>query len=388
MGGSPWRVGLAWITVLAAASVPIGVALPGTWAVDPLVSWPVLWLLFCAVTVLLSWLWFWTPAGAVFVAYLVIRTGWDGWPVRGTVCLLLVLAMVLAYLGAASIRPDAEPWLVVALLIGVGINAGLGALNLFGIYPALEVRPDVWRWPHGRMGNPNHWGLLMAVGLPAVWWVVRGVRWRWIGLVAWVGFLALSHSVMAVMAGVGVLAVLAIRQWGRRGAVVFAAGVLVGLLGIGLMKPTWTGGRWAVWQVGVQTALIRPWLGHGLGTWQSWALWPSGPIMAGAVTRWGLTFPAQGPFALAWTEAHNEAVQVWFELGAVGVDLLGWLMASVGRQAWRVFRAPPGLGWVWALMVLVGLVSLWGTIPFRLPAIALPLVLAMARLRVRSGVLT
>ena len=365
--------------------------------------------------------------------YLLWRVWQGGLQPRSLEVLFLVGAGLVLYLSAATLPPRAEPWLAGIALVPLGLNAGLGLWNLtarltphwrvldptsllppvwrrwlswdlYGqdgpwigplyfahpAYPWRTVEESFWGLPHGFLIHPNYWALYLVLGLPLVWWALSSRRRvALVGIWAWVGLLATSRSWVATGAAVGVAGLLSgvLRSWWPR---VLSVGVLGSTLGLGVgywalqgLAPFSLGGRWPVWQLGIEWVWGRAkWTGEGLGFWRVWALWDQGPIWLGS-PRHGL--PAQDRMAGWWAEAQGEPVQLLFELGLIGLGIGLWWAWSVAWEARKTWSQGDNLGRAWVLVLLVaGLTSLF-TIPFRLPATLGLLLLAAGRVRARAA---
>lgn len=78
--------------------------------------------------------------------------------------------------------------------------------------------------------------------------------------------------------------------------------------------------RTRIWEAGFDAIALHPWLGYGYEAfWQSAA----GTSFALHYTIW------QVP------HAHNGLIEIWLELGVVGIALLLWLLAELGRHMLR-----------------------------------------------------
>ena len=167
----------------------------------------------------------------------------------------------------------------------------------------------------GSQGNIGWSGAVLALCVPAF---LRRVYW-W-GLIPLGLALYVEHSLTPVLAGTAAVLVYAVLN--TRGTTriiiimlcIYAAGFFWGYVDSG------DGGhRFAVWRRAVDLSMHREaWLlGYGLGSWL--VIFPDG-------VHWFLR------------RTHNDILQVWFELGAMGVlamGLYGWFVIS------RIIRARP-----------------------------------------------
>jgi len=113
----------------------------------------------------------------------------------------------------------------------------------------------------------------------------------------------------------------------------------LGLIKLLLHKDVTLTGRLYIWVLGTVMALQKPWFGYGYsGFW----LGPQGP--SGRIWR-ALNWAAPG--------AHNGILELWLDLGLVGITifLIGFLLC-----VWRAisaFRASPAVANAWPVMYLV-----------------------------------
>ena len=428
------RAGLALLVALELLVVlPLPVTLPLFAGAEAAESWPVLWLLaggFLAVCWLVGTR---SVPLALLLGWAGARTLAAGLPLRSTLLLAEVVAVLTAYLVAAALPAGADRWLLVGLALAALLTAWVGLEQVLGVGWTLDgltaatgavlaprgwsarpqdtplagehgvqqrsgllVRGTVVGQPQAFLGHPNHFGVFLALALPAVLWVVAGRamgvtpsspvpvsatgnEWTWRSWLGWaVGggllvMVVLSRSRTAVIA-LGLLAGLwiwpRIGLWVRLAFVPVGAGLATGIVEAVASGEANLGFRLRAWRLGWATALRAPWAGWGLGTWRFWALDPRGPIAAYIGAR----------DAGWWREAFNEPLQLFFELGGVGLALglvcLGQLALDAGR-GWRA----GGAGRPWAGTATVGLVALWTTAVFHYPPLMLPVLVAAARLR-------
>ena len=119
--------------------------------------------------------------------------------------------------------------------------------------------------------------------------------------------------------------------------IVFAHGGLVSSTGpYGTLT-----GRTAIWAAVWRAIAAHPLLGYGYGAfWLGW----TGPS-AGVWNQLGSTPP----------HAHNGILEVWLELGAIGVAALVWWLALSIQSAWRLLRSADSFS-AWPLLFLVATV--------------------------------
>ncbi len=428
-----------WLLVAIEALVvlPLPVTLPLFAGAEASASWPVLWLLaggFLAachgvaarsvpLALLLTW------AGA--------RTLVAGLPLRSTLLLASAVAVLALYVLAAGLPIGADRWLLGGLAAAALLTAWVGVEQVVGVdwtvrglnaATGLAVRPFGWSarpqesslaamaWdvqqrsgfvmrsgvlgqPHGFLGHPNHFGVFLALALPAALRLAglfhvpdrkgrfarrakpapsirRRLGLPWIVGASLLTMILLSRSRTA-LAALGLLALVwlwpCLDRRLRLGSLALAG---VGAAGLGYTVFTGAqtlGARVVAWRLGWEMTTGAPWVGWGLGTWRLWALDPRGPVAAE---------PRLTPFGW-WETAFSEPMQLVFELGAVGLALGLLCLAQLARDAWRGWRAG-GESQAWAGVSGVGLIALWTTSLLHYPPLAVPLLIAAARLRARA----
>lgn len=379
------------------------------------VSWPVLWLLAGGFLAICHAVATRSVPLALLLAWAGARTLIAGLPLRSTFLVAEVVAVLALYVLAVALPARADRWLLGGLagaalltawvgfeqVLGVGwtvegLNAATGVvMRPFGwsaraqesalrLAPEVQqrsgliVRGDVLGQPHGFLGHPNHFGVFLALALPAalqsfarrakqIGWVVGG------GLLALI-LLSRSRTAWVALGFVGLLWL-----WPRLGSRVrLGAALIVGAAGVGVGYALLTGAvtlgfRLRAWRLGWEVAMRAPWTGWGLGMWRFWALDPRGPIAAWTGER----------DAGWWLDAFNEPLQLFFELGAVGAAFGLLCLAQLTKDAWHGWQAG-GAAQAWAATALVALVALWTTSLFHYPPLLLPVLVAAARLRARA----
>jgi O-antigen ligase len=218
-------------------------------------------------------------------------------------------------------------------------------------YSHLEKVPAAFYWSRnllfeggriqGIVGNANILGMLalLAVIVFALRLAARkgSPVWGWAWLVAALATLALTRSSTVIVAGVAVMLVatfLAVvqRTSGRARLAVFASGVtlaialavvaflargpLLGLLG----KSSDLTNRLDIWRTVGELALQRPAAGWGwVGYWNPWVEPFDDLIVIKGVT---------------YLQAHNAWLDVFFQLGVIGVVLFALLVLGALVRSW------------------------------------------------------
>jgi len=175
------------------------------------------------------------------------------------------------------------------------------------------------------MGSRSLTGLLMALALPAGWWLLRA--WRKLpGLLR-----PAAGSALLAVSIPGLFVLPDILEW------------TLGLLG----KDLTLTGRIPLWLILIPMALARPLLGYGYGAF--W-LGESGP----SAVVWAMTWDA--------SHAHNGYLDLWLEIGLIGagivIVLLAFAMIRYTAAAFQ-FKGNPivQFGFCIALLTVIGNMS-------------------------------
>lgn len=366
-GGDAWRYSVGWVpfgllaVALAAASAVILLQSRHRWSIGGL---PYPFVVFMALaTVSLAWSQY--PAASalgLFSTWLIVL-GALALAVSFTWQELLDgLARVLRILIAASLLFE----LVVATIVRGPILPWTAQPEV--AVPGYDTIPKMLYWSRnelfetfdsgriqGIVGNANHLGFLALLGLIAfsIQWATGSVsrRWSitWITLAALTLFFTRSATVTVALAAVALtaLGLLVIRsrrtdggrRWAAAGFVALAAaGVAIGftlrstifeLLG----KSSDLTGRADIWQTVIELAQQRPGFGWGwISVWMPWAEPFKGLVVRNGVVQ---------------LQAHDTWLDLWLQLGIVGVVVFGALVASTLVRAWLAAvdrpRSAPGL---------------------------------------------
>ena len=397
---SPWQSAL-WVVLMVLVAVPI----PFRGLVMPERGAPILYLIVGAALVLFLGVARVSVPFAVLLGYAMAHVLAAGYPIRGVQLLLLMAMCGVLYVEAAELEArwaERAGW---ALLAGGTLEGALGVLNLFHIFPSplaavLPIRhvgldPDaVFRWFNtapwltllsrdylgrtmGWMTHPNYWGSYMALIVP----VAYALLGRWAGLGAF-GLVLLSGSVWPVVSGAVGLMFMAWREVPKVLRPGVVAAVLVAILAVSVWhisprldpwgdakhpKPltmeTLTSGRTVVWGEAFEKAKEAPFLGHGLGSWRMWAT---------EVNR--VTKSQRATF-----QAHNEALQMFFELGLIGLGIACWWGLMLAFGVWQDVREWRPAHIMWAGVLIVAIVNSVGSPTFHLPTQATVALFAAAR---------
>lgn len=231
------------------------------------------------------------------------------------------------------------------------IHSVIGVLNLCGIYPFLPITVKIYEnLPIGLLGQQTILGPFLAYGYALA--LVRAAEGEWDELIQcntrWLyGVLAafllaialLTKSSMTYGALAAVTAAILFFYQGWKPCVGLSAGAILFLVletRFGL-HPFHDSGRFEVWRDALSLWHQRPLCGFGIGSWE--------PISYMIQQVRSYQFP--------WTYVHSDPLQALFELGAVGMGLVGLVLAFVAARIVKIYRMGLwyDLAWVCALAV-------------------------------------
>ena len=296
----------------------------------------------------------------LFLVFAVASIAWSQYPAGSAIGIVLTL---MTSVGALAITVVA-PWPAIVAALGRALRIHVVASLLFEVVVGLFVRqpvcpvyldctgrPAAWFWSRdvlfeggriqGLQGNSNILAIiaLLALIVTAVQAADRSITRgsTVVGLAAALLALALTRSatvaVVAVAVGLVLLLVLATRRRepGRRAPVfgvaafvvvvgvavaVFARGPLLAVLG----KSGDLTGRTDIWSAVYDLGVQHPVVGWG---------W---------VSYW---FPFVEPFSdlaerngVVYLQAHDAYLDVWFQLGWIGLALFGLTIVGVVLRSW------------------------------------------------------
>lgn len=343
--------GTAWVNAFgelptAIITIAGGVLSVGLWAaVRPPVQWRRLpWYALAYVAwAILSLIWSqWREATALTLLLLVITT------VQG-----LFIGSVLTWREIVRAAASALKWVMaLSLVFELWVSVFVRVPLLPGFVPRTEPVDPILYWSRnnlfdggriqGIMGNANLLGpvALLAVIVFAIRFAARAPRrvllGVWIGLSAYLFYRASSATayVAAVAVLIVLVTVLLMRRAKRPGERTryYLAYAAVGLGGAAafwlLREPLFAAlgrssdltGREAIWEAVLQRAVQHPVVGWGFST--PWIT--SDPAFDGWITDHGETV----------MQAHNMWVDVFFQLGLVGVFLMGMVYLAFIWRSW------------------------------------------------------
>jgi len=299
--------------------------------------------------------------GVALLAVVVASIAWSAYPLASAGMVVLTLATVAGGLAVASLLP--WPWIVVSL--GRALRTLVVASLLFELVVALFVRqpfcpvyyscgpdvPDAFYWSRdllfeggriqGLQGNSNLLAVLALLALivtgcqAAARTVSRPVAVVGVGTAVLALLLTRSATVgvVAVAVAVVLLVALLVRRApeGRRARVVGVALVAVVALGAAALaargpllalagRSQDLTGRLDIWSAVLDLGRERPVLGWG---WVSYWV-PGVEPFDGLADRNGVEY----------LQAHDAYLDVWFQLGWLGLVVFGLLLVGLVLRSW------------------------------------------------------
>lgn len=309
-----------------------------------------------------KWRWRRVPKSTIaFVGLAVLSIAWSFYPAAS----VLGVAITLATTFTAVALVLCVSWTRLVRALGGAIKWVLGLSIAFELWVALFVQeplppnftdygdgdPMAFFWSRGLLfqGGPiegivasrNLLGMIALLGL-----VVFGARLadgsmrraQGIGWLVVAGaVMLLTRSATVILVGVVVLAALGFVLWARRvgpdrrrGVYWAAAGVLAA--SVALLVVFWGAllelfgksedltGRLDIWSSVIGLAVERPWFGWGwIGYWQPWV-----EPFDGLAVRNGVEY----------LQAHNAWLDVWMQLGIVGLVAFGSIVIGALWRSW------------------------------------------------------
>ena len=279
---------------------------------------------------------------------------------------MLGLVLWIASSGVVALEAPARRTVAAALILGLGLALVLLVVELSTesvVYRSLTGRqddPDVPLFRHNRGTSA-----LVLLAWPAAAWLWLADRRGWAtGLIVLsIAAAAYGDSGSAMVASILAVAVAGAASlapslvfWvgvaGTGGFVLIAPLLFVSLLDwvapVAGTLPASTLDRIEIWHRAATAVLDAPWLGHGIGVIR---YLPLPPELAARYVH--LVKPPTHP--------HDAAIQIWLELGAVGVALFAILLWFAVRPvralapAWRVAALASGAAMVFTALISYGL---------------------------------
>ena len=322
-----------------------------------------------------------------FVALTFASIAWSAYPLETTIAAVTTAATVTAgvFVAACFTWDDVRGMMTAALRWIIGLSLAFElfvsvvirerVLPIWVDWSDLEKVPASFYWSRnllldggriqGIVGNANLLGMIAVIAL-----AVFGVRlitregsplWGWIWFAAAAGTVALTRSSTALASLVGMvlvvvyLMVLRSVPAGRRiavhlGAAGFAAVIVAAVLAFRgpilnlLGKSSDLTYRFDIWDTVWQLASERPATGWGwISYWAPWVEPYSGLIEIRGVT---------------YLQAHNAWLDVFLQLGIIGLVVFGALVLSTAARSWLLAIGTGDRPWARALplVLLVALI--------------------------------
>ncbi|MGV8851206.1 MAG: O-antigen ligase family protein [Rhodoglobus sp.] len=353
-GGDAWRYSVGWVVfgtvavAIAAASVVILVQSRHRWSIGGL---PYPFVVFMALaTVSLAWSQYPAASALGLATTWLIVLGALTLAISFTWSELLAgLARVLRILIGASLLFE----LVIATIVRGPILPWTAQPEV--AVPGYDKIPKMLYWSRnelfetfddgriqGFVGNANHLGFLALLALIAfsIQWTIGGAgkRWSiiWLALAGITLFFTRSATVTVALVAVAITALAlllirsrrsaAVQRWISVGFVALAgAGIFVGLAMRStifelLGKSSDLTGRAGIWQTVIELAQQRPGFGWGwISFWMPWTEPFKGLVIRNGVVQ---------------VQAHDTWLDLWLQLGIVGVVVFGALVISSLLRAW------------------------------------------------------
>ena len=290
--------------------------------------------------------------------FTICSAAWSQEPVRSAMngCFYLIETLFAFYL---VLKFETEEIISLIMMTGVVISiTGLIMVFLFPQYAVAQSVRDGIAWT-GLFSDRTSTGKAMVFLLsPAVIFRRRSLKYHHLGYILLIVFLVfMAHAATArviTMLYFGLMgSVYLYGKFGRRSSLVIAglllsAGVLIAGVGIlflpqvlnALGRNATLSGRTEIWNLVLQSIGKRPLLGYGFYAFWLGLKGESARLIVG--TNWVFGY------------AHNGILEIWLQLGAVGVGLFFITLFQAVRNAWTCLRAgcPPGFQWYIGIIAL------------------------------------
>ena len=309
----------------------------------------------------------WRRLPLTLIGFVVLAIASIAWSANPGESALTALALVLTTIGGLGIAL-LLPWRDVVRALGTTLRWILALSFAFEIFvsgfigraiaPLAASYGDpkisaIYLWSRdllfeggpiqGIVGNRNQLGFIALIALiifciqlvDGTVWRIWGIAWLAVAL----GTLALTRSSTVLLAAAAVLLVLAFALWARsispgvrRGLYAVAALVGLGMVTFGIFgrgilsailgKSEDFTGRLTIWNAVTNLAEQRPAWGWGwLSPWM-----PSTEPFGTLVTIKGVHY----------LQAHNAWLDIWVQLGVIGLIVFGFFVLSTTWRAWFV----------------------------------------------------
>ena len=319
-----------------------------------------------------------------YVALALLSTLWSAWPTAS----IMTAGILAGFTMQGVFFADMLSWNDIVRCLEVALRWIVGGSFVFEAWVALVVRhpimpnffsidydgaPDPhWYWVRGNIfdgflgggriqgtvGNSNLLGMLLVLAMIVfairLWAGAKGrvtatkivARSGWLALAAWLFVRAGSATTVVavvVVAGIAFIALVMRRTRTARGRVVVYAifgGLAVIVVGVGVLgferitallgRSGGLTGRSDIWAAVLERAKQHPFFGNGFSS--PWVPWD--PAFDGWIVDHNITV----------FEAHNMWLDVFLQLGALGVIMLALVYGTAVWRAWFFAVDAPRLG--------------------------------------------
>ncbi len=360
-----------WIGLLAGSLALLAMQVKNLWA-RGFMWYAALWLLGSLV-------WFVAlPPDAPFVSRALALQAHKGAGMLAVGCFMAGAIFIMA--------PRARLGMLVnVVLVLAALEVALAVLQSLGtdiVFMALQALSPAYikanTWAHGSggtMGNPNVISALVALALPFSWYYLHRYPLGYaLAVVVGLAFCAWQATGTAILAIIGGMLVMGVLN-NRNNYMLFGMAILgsigVGwfLLGdsginelLGNLRPDGSGARMITWN-----ATVAAW-------------WDTGIITGNGPGSWAVLWPSFRPPAAWWNWkfAHNDFLQLLFEMGLAGLTLVLGFIVSLARTAWA-FRGYLEVSILSSVLVTTVILCL-GSFTMHMAALAVIPLVAAARL--------
>lgn len=293
--------------------------------------------------------------GAIFFSCLASFI-WFNFPIFSSLDIFSLVACI--FLIPLIFEINKESVINIILLACAG-NSLVALAQLFGFHPfwplggSWVINPEM-----GFLGHPTMFGPLIVCGVACALYNGLAGNKKWLLLAAFFAVqTCLTASVMSVVSLGAVLITYLYFMSNKKWAFLLLFLSILSCVALELFVPramTDTG-RMFWWKQAIGLIKESPLFGYGIGTWAAYA-----PLIA---KKTGETSPV-------FSQMHNDYLQLFFELGLIGIGLLGWAFYEVIQNAVKAIKLDASDIRFFAIFVGLGINS-FGNFPIRIAPLAL-----------------
>ncbi len=269
---------------------------------------------------------------ALLLGWSGLTLTWSPWRWAGAHPFAVQLSYVAGAIGLMYVFASAQARRVFVVLLG--ISAAAAAVTISAVYyHGQATGTEHWFFPNKNLAGGF---LVMPAAMAAAFLFRRSVGWgqRVLLLVMLclciVGMFATEcrGAVIGLAAGAALMAAVRFRRarWPIIAAAFIVCAVMTGML---VSKPAimnkYLGIRPLIWRGSLATALDRPVTGHGLGSY-----------FIVQVPNQVREYYSHPHAAMTTHHAHCQPLEIWIELGTVGLTLFGCMIAALLRTAFTL----------------------------------------------------